>query len=111
MSSPASQTVRRYILTGAVTAITVTGALYGAGLKTRQEVKQVRSTTPSRQSHFDIKLQEKTAVTEASIEEKIAHLDTMKTKYLRQKQELQNRIDQLSARSQTPTNATQDQGR
>jgi hypothetical protein len=110
MSSPASQTVRRYILTGAVTAITVTGALYGAGLKTRQEVKQVRSGTLSRRYHVNSKPQEKTAVTEASIEEKIAHLETMKTKYLRQKQELQNKIDQLSARNKTPTNATQNQG-
>lgn len=36
------QSVRRWILTGGITAITVTGALYGAGLKTEQDAKQVR---------------------------------------------------------------------
>ena len=37
----ASSKPRVYILTGAVAAITATGAWYGAGLKTRQEFKQV----------------------------------------------------------------------
>ena len=36
------QAVRRWILTGAVAAITITGTIYGAGLKGDQEVKQVR---------------------------------------------------------------------
>lgn len=35
------QTVRRWIMTGAVAAITVTGTIYGAGLKGQQELKQV----------------------------------------------------------------------
>jgi hypothetical protein len=35
------QTVRRWIMTGAVAAITITGTIYGAGLKGRQDVKQV----------------------------------------------------------------------
>ena len=35
------QTVRRWIMTGAVAAITITGTIYGAGLKGQQEVKQV----------------------------------------------------------------------
>lgn len=39
------QIIRRWVMTGAVTAITVTGALYGAGLKSRQELKQVRRPT------------------------------------------------------------------
>ena len=39
------QTVRRFIMTGAVAAITITGTIYGAGLKGEQEVKQVRSVT------------------------------------------------------------------
>lgn len=42
MATPQVQAVRRWIMTGAVAAITVTGTLYGAGLKTDQEVKQVR---------------------------------------------------------------------
>lgn len=33
--------VRIFALTGGVAAITATGAWYGAGLKTRQEFKQV----------------------------------------------------------------------
>lgn len=39
MVSP--QVVRRWLMTGGITAVTVTGALYGAGLKTKQEYKQV----------------------------------------------------------------------
>jgi cell division protein FtsX len=42
MATPQVQAVRRWIMTGAVAAITVTGTLYGAGLKTDQEVKQER---------------------------------------------------------------------
>jgi hypothetical protein len=34
---------RRLVLTGAVTAITIAGTLYGAGLKTENEVAQVRA--------------------------------------------------------------------
>ena len=35
------QTVRRWIMTGAVAAITITGTIYGAGLKGQQDLKQV----------------------------------------------------------------------
>lgn len=38
--------IRRLVLTGAVTAITATGAWYGAGLKTQQEVKKVSLPFP-----------------------------------------------------------------
>lgn len=38
---PSVQTVRRVILTAAVVTTTIAGTLYGAGLKTEQEVKQV----------------------------------------------------------------------
>jgi hypothetical protein len=41
MVSP--QTVRRFILTGSVAAITITGSVYGAQLKTDQELSQVSS--------------------------------------------------------------------
>jgi hypothetical protein len=34
--------VRRIVLTGAVAAITAVGAIYGAGLKTQKEEKNVR---------------------------------------------------------------------
>jgi hypothetical protein len=37
------QTVRRFILTGSVAAITITGTVYGAQMKIEQEKKQVCS--------------------------------------------------------------------
>lgn len=39
---PTPKNAQRLVLTGAVTAITIAGSLYGAGLKTNQEVAQVR---------------------------------------------------------------------
>lgn len=44
------QAVRRWIMTGAVAGITVTGTIYGAGLKTRQEYNQVCSHLCATQS-------------------------------------------------------------
>jgi hypothetical protein len=41
MASPQVQAVRRWIMTGSVTAITAAGTIYGAGLKTDQDVKKV----------------------------------------------------------------------
>ena len=40
MSIP--RNAQRLVLTGAVTAITIAGSLYGAGIKTNQETTQVR---------------------------------------------------------------------
>jgi hypothetical protein len=37
------QKIRRFVMTGAVFAITATGAWYGAGLKTQQEFKVCQS--------------------------------------------------------------------
>ncbi|KAL1600111.1 hypothetical protein SLS59_006185 [Nothophoma quercina] len=42
MATPQVQAVRRWIMTGAVAAITVTGTIYGAGLKSDQDVKRER---------------------------------------------------------------------
>ena len=39
--------IRRFVLTGAVTAITAVGAWYGAGLKTQQDMKKVRFRLPA----------------------------------------------------------------
>ena len=36
------QTVRRWIITGAVTAVTVVGTIYGAQLRGQQQAQQVR---------------------------------------------------------------------
>lgn len=38
---PAAARLRRYVYTGAFAAITIAGTIYGAGLKTQQEVKVV----------------------------------------------------------------------
>jgi hypothetical protein len=45
MSAPEvlRQTTRRWVMTGAVAAVAITGSIYGAGLKSRQELKQVRA--------------------------------------------------------------------
>ncbi|PYH91933.1 hypothetical protein BO71DRAFT_401013 [Aspergillus ellipticus CBS 707.79] len=37
---PSPQTIRRFALTGAVVSITIAGSLYGAGIKTDQQVAQ-----------------------------------------------------------------------
>ncbi|KAK7723403.1 hypothetical protein SLS57_004597 [Botryosphaeria dothidea] len=75
------QTIRRVILTGAVSAITVTGAFYGAGLKTQQEYKQARKT-----------------VYELPIEERIAGLETKRARLLTQKEDLERKIAEIESR-------------
>ncbi|PWY83458.1 hypothetical protein BO70DRAFT_395900 [Aspergillus heteromorphus CBS 117.55] len=37
---PSPQTIKRFALTGAVVSITVAGTLYGAGIKTDQQITQ-----------------------------------------------------------------------
>jgi len=39
--SAQQQKIRRIVWTGAIAAVTATGAWYGAGLKTKGEIKQV----------------------------------------------------------------------
>lgn len=41
-AAKSATTVKRYIWTGAFAAVTIMGTLYGAGLKTQQEYKEVR---------------------------------------------------------------------
>jgi hypothetical protein len=43
-ASAQRQKIRRIVWTGAVASVTATGAWYGAGLKTQQEMKEVRIT-------------------------------------------------------------------
>lgn len=40
--------IKRLILTTAVVSITITGTLYGAGLKTNEEIAQVRANPSDR---------------------------------------------------------------
>ncbi|KAF2203859.1 hypothetical protein GQ43DRAFT_365913 [Delitschia confertaspora ATCC 74209] len=76
-----TQTVRRWILTGSITAITVTGAIYGAQLKTRQELRQ-----------------EKKKILEAGPEEQIAQLEGARSELITKKNELERKIATVSAR-------------
>ena len=41
MSAAQQQKIRRIVWTGAIASVTATGAWYGAGLKTKSELKQV----------------------------------------------------------------------
>jgi hypothetical protein len=41
MSGPQFANFRRFVLTGSIAAVTATGAWYGAGLKMKQDIKQV----------------------------------------------------------------------
>ncbi|KAK3057246.1 hypothetical protein LTR09_002285 [Extremus antarcticus] len=90
MSSLTPQALRRYIWTGAITAITATGALYGAGLKTRQEHKH-----------------EKAVALESSPAEKLEQLEAAKVKLLRQKADLQSKLDRLATKARDTSHKTQ----
>ncbi|EKG17888.1 hypothetical protein MPH_04837 [Macrophomina phaseolina MS6] len=131
------QTIRRIILTGAVTAITVTGALYGAGLKTQQEYQQVWLSEGSRElaPAFRIcsvpalaafatsseapavviapgtnrKSQARKTVYELPIEERIAGLETKRARLVSQKHELERKIAEIeSRRAASPKTQTTD---
>jgi hypothetical protein len=79
MVSP--QVVRRWLWTGGITAVTITGTLYGAGLKTKREFKQ-----------------EKRKLLEAPPEEQIVQLETARSELIAKKNELERKITALSAR-------------
>ncbi|PSN69004.1 hypothetical protein BS50DRAFT_632829 [Corynespora cassiicola Philippines] len=83
MSTPQAQAVRRWILTGAITAITVTGAIYGAGLKSKQEFKQERKR-----------------VLEATPEDMIAQLQVARSELVNKKSELERKIARFTERQQ-----------
>ncbi|OJJ43071.1 hypothetical protein ASPZODRAFT_74964 [Penicilliopsis zonata CBS 506.65] len=78
---PSPQTVRRLILTGAVTSITIAGTLYGAGLKTNTEVAQ---TTQKRR--------------EATIESKLEVLRETRTTLVSKKDMVEKQLRDLEAR-------------
>ncbi|CBX93036.1 predicted protein [Plenodomus lingam JN3] len=74
MTTP--QTVRRWILTGAVAAITVTGSIYGATLKSDIEVHKRRKQ-----------------ILEATPEEQIETLDIARAQLVSKKNELERKIE------------------
>ncbi|GAB1197093.1 hypothetical protein BDV32DRAFT_128548 [Aspergillus pseudonomiae] len=77
----ASQKARRVILTTAVVSITIAGTLYGAGIKTEQEVTQ---TVQQKQ--------------EATIDERIASLRGMRENLAAKKELVERQMLDLDAR-------------
>ncbi|KAJ5595486.1 uncharacterized protein N7459_001694 [Penicillium hispanicum] len=81
MPSPAN--VRRLVLTAAVTSITIAGSLYGAGLKTNQEIAENKR---KRQ--------------EATFDEQMAALQGMRSNLTARKGMLETQIRDLDTRIQ-----------
>ncbi|EOA90662.1 hypothetical protein ACJQWK_11684 [Exserohilum turcicum] len=73
------QTVRRWIMTGAVAAITVTGTIYGAGLKGQQELKQ-----------------QKRQILQATPEERIAQLEVTRANLVLKRNEMERKIAMIA---------------
>ncbi|KAJ4369086.1 hypothetical protein N0V83_006169 [Neocucurbitaria cava] len=78
------QAVRRWIMTGAVAAITITGTIYGAGLKGDQEAKQ-----------------KKQQLQKATPEEMIAQLEFARADLILKKNEMERKIANFQKRSQS----------
>ncbi|RMZ74392.1 Thioesterase thiol ester dehydrase-isomerase [Pyrenophora seminiperda CCB06] len=72
------QAVRRWIMTGAVVAITVTGSIYGADLKGYQDAKQ-----------------QKRKLLETTPEERIAQLETVRAELVIKKTEMERKIARI----------------
>ncbi|KAF2272894.1 uncharacterized protein EI97DRAFT_384696 [Westerdykella ornata] len=79
MVSP--QAVRRWVITGAVTAITVTGSIYGATLRSDQQAHEVKKR-----------------VLQATPEERIAQLEVARSELVSRKNELERKLKEVSAR-------------
>ncbi|KAI1474641.1 hypothetical protein F4774DRAFT_322944 [Daldinia eschscholtzii] len=74
-------TIKRLVWTGAFAAVTIVGAIYGAGLKTQSEFKQ-----------------EKRKIVEATPEERIRDLEARRAALVAQKLPFERKLDQLRAR-------------
>lgn len=75
------QAVRRWIMTGAVAAVTITGTIYGAGLKGDQEIKQ-----------------KKREILQATPEERIAQLEVARAELVLKKNEMERKIAMFAER-------------
>ncbi|KAF1943182.1 hypothetical protein EJ02DRAFT_421598 [Clathrospora elynae] len=75
------QAVRRWIMTGAVAAVTITGTYYGAGLKGEHEVKQ-----------------QKKQFLEATPEERVAQLEVARAGLVLKKNEMERKIANFAKR-------------
>ncbi|KAI0487405.1 hypothetical protein F4859DRAFT_509972 [Xylaria cf. heliscus] len=76
-------TPKRVIWTGAFAAITIVGAIYGAGLKTQQEYQT-----------------EKKQVLEAPVEDRIAILEARRAQLVAQRRPLERKLEGLRLRVQ-----------
>ncbi|KAI1803703.1 hypothetical protein F4811DRAFT_523935 [Daldinia bambusicola] len=74
-------TLKRVVWTGAIAAVTIVGAIYGAGLKTRSEFRQ-----------------EKQKVIEAAPEERIRDLEARRAALVAQKRPFERKLADLRAR-------------
>ncbi|KAL4746702.1 hypothetical protein BDW72DRAFT_197445 [Aspergillus terricola var. indicus] len=79
LNSP--QKVKKLVLTGAVTAVTIAGTLYGAGLKTQQEVSQQTQTAR-----------------EITVDERIASLQSTRQVLVSKKELVEKQMRDLDAR-------------
>jgi hypothetical protein len=105
------QAVRRWIMTAAVAGVTMTGTIYGATLKSEQDVKKVRPPFPSCYSpffsfHYALivfnqalvmsantnSLQQKKLVLEATPEERIAQLQVARNDLVAKRSEMERKI-------------------
>ncbi|KAJ5263303.1 hypothetical protein N7478_010908 [Penicillium angulare] len=89
---PSPQNVRRMVLAGAVTSITIAGTLYGAGIKTKEEIAQ---ETKKRQ--------------EATFDEQMTALQNMRSNLTARRGMIETQIRDLDTRVQekkerNPTN-------
>jgi len=91
--SAQQQKIRRIVWTGAIAAVTATGAWYGAGLKTRSEIKQK---------------QEKQR--EATPAEKIAQLEEQRGGLIAKRLGLERKIKELEMRANGATREESMQG-
>ncbi|KAJ5100683.1 hypothetical protein N7456_006735 [Penicillium angulare] len=90
---PSPQNVRRMVLAGAVTCITIAGTLYGAGIKTKEEIAQ---ETKKRQ--------------EATFDEQMTALQNMRSNLTARRGMIETQIRDLDTRVQekkerNPTNS------
>jgi len=107
MAAPTAfrMSVRRWILTGSIAAIAITGSIYGAELKSAHEANQVRLTDPlpSFTSIYIVELisgslQERKRVLQLGPDERIAQLDAARSDLVMRKNELERKLAQVKGR-------------
>jgi len=90
----ASPGLKRVIYTGAFAAVTIVGAIYGAGLKTQEEFKA-----------------EKTKIIEATPEQRIAQLEARRSALVSQRIPIQRKLDEVQERIRVAEDKEQQQKR